>query len=379
MNTVSPWASLPAFYPIVLTKEGDDDLRLNANWGCIERTERNIMRVSLAAGLSTAGAMIAGFVPTIGGIFAGGALGGIGNGASTWLAWEKSEQHFIEARLISDFPKVLERSRVINQYLDEVIGKMQKIYSVTATVNESMELSFDPLDEDINYLCCSLSRNQRNFFRLCTAGGLSAAGGWLGGLLPTPGGIIGGAILGGLGNGVSTWLAYEQTHDAEIYSRALKDLPHLFQQLNNSASTLLDLVESIKLQNLKCLMAEEPELSLINSDDISECCISLRYLRNFSYVNIAGWMSAIGGWVGGYWPHPAGIIIGGSLQSAANAISTWLAWEKANDKEMGKTAVEHFPELVLKVNEISKKLITLSALTRTCLKLEDRVSTLLEI
>lgn len=369
MNIENTRIGLPILQPIVLTTEDDDEMRIHANWGVLERLERNIMRVSLAAGLSAIGGVLAGFVPTTGGIFAGGAIGGIGNGVSTWLAWEKADQYFLEARLIEDFPKVMERTTAIDQYLDDIIARMQKLYSVGLPV-DTTEPSIETKDDDDAALC-SIGRKQRNCVRLMTAGGLSAAGGWLGGFAPNPAGIIGGAVLGGIGNGVSTWLAFEQANDKEIQQKALKDLPKVFKQLHASSTALIDLVECIRLLDPECLMFEEAELKPVNSEDTpsDECCLKSRYLRNFAYVNIAGWMSAAGGWVGGYWPHPGGIIIGGTLSSAANAISTWLAWEKPNDVEMEKTAIKRFPELVLKVNAISHKL---NHLTNICSGIEKK-------
>lgn len=47
MNVENVRMGLPIFKPIVLTKEDDDEMRIHANWGCIERLERNILRVSL--------------------------------------------------------------------------------------------------------------------------------------------------------------------------------------------------------------------------------------------------------------------------------------------------------------------------------------------
>lgn len=375
MSIEKTWVGLPSYEPIVLAKEDDDIVRIHANWGCIERLERNFMRVSLAAGLSIAGALLTGFVPTAGGIFGGGLLSGIGNGTSAWLSWEKSDQYFLEARLINDFPKVFERAKAINQYLDDVINKMQAVYSVTIPVISPIEASVDLSNEDNHF-----ARHSRNFVRLCAAGSLSAAGGWLGGFLPAAGGIYGGAILSGMGNGLSTWLAFEQANEAKIRTRALKDLPHLFKKLNNCANTLLDLVGTIRLLNPECLMLDE-DLKPVNSGDTTsfECSISLRYLRNFAYVNIAGWMSAAGSWMGGYWPRPAGIIIGGSLSGVANVCSTWLAQEKVNDIEMEQTALKLFPKLVLTVDEISRKLIALSTLTKTCSELKDLPSNVLEI
>lgn len=128
------------------------------------------------------------------------------------------------------------------------------------------------------------------------------------------------------------------------------------------------------------MISDEPALEPISSEDIpiDGCCIKPRYLRNFAYVNIAGWMSPAGGLVGGYWPHPAGIIIGGSLSSVANAISTWLAWEKLYDNEMEKTVVKRFPKLGLKVNEISHKLTSLTDLTKICLASEKMPKLILE-
>ncbi len=363
MNTVT---ILPVFSPIVLTKEDDDDeMRLNANWGCIERLERNALRVSLAGGLSVIGGVVAGFSPTFGGILAGGAIGGIGNGASTWLAWENPDQYFIEARLVEDFPKLLERSQVINQYLDQVIDKMQNIYSVTINLPE-VPPTEDP-EEDTSF--CTFNRHHRNCIRLCTAGSLSAAGGWLGGFVPTTAGIIGGAVLGGIGNGVSTLLAYEQTNEAKI-QRAVEAIPRLLKELNECGTKLNDLVEEIKALNLECLLFDDLRPQETEVEEGFNCG---RYMRNFAYVNLAGWMSAAGGWMGGYWPTPAGIVIGGGLASAANAISTWLAWEKPNDKEVEKAAVKGLPELIFNINQISQKLIALSTLTKACKDLKEPV------
>jgi hypothetical protein len=76
---------------------------VNKIYSSTSRTSRNLMRVSLAGGLSCVGGVISGDprVQVVFGttlvtvVFLGSFIGGVGNGLSTWLAWETDTEERI--------------------------------------------------------------------------------------------------------------------------------------------------------------------------------------------------------------------------------------------------------------------------------------------
>ncbi len=312
------------------------------------RTERNLARVTLAGGLSFAGGCVSGFVPSIAGITAGGIISGVGNGVSTWLAWEKKKDHLLESRIITDFPKLAKKVTDLNSLIDRV----NVTYS--DTINEPLQI---PLSKP-SHPWFWATKDRRNFVRVFVAGALSAAGGWLGGFAPTTEGIILGSFLGGIGNAVSTWLAFEQVNDDLIETSAKELLPKLQQIVKDSEAQLTILMDRVKALGITLL----PPIEQATEDPTSlpPQCLKTRNQRNFVYVNTAGWLSAAGGWISGFVPDTSGILVGGAVGAAANSISTWLAWEKETDKEIERTVLHDFPKVILKIAMLTQRIQTLT-------------------
>lgn len=342
----------------------DDRLQENSSCCCINhRNKRNFWRVSIAGGLSMAGGWLAGFLPTTAGIIGGAVLSGVGNGASTWLAWEQKNKKIIEARLMTDLPAFDAQINAFDNNLTQICERVVNVYKQNiATNKEDLNAVNELLTvEPKNMPCFWNGRMRRNFIRLFVAGGLSAVGGWIGGFYPTVAGTTVGGILGGIGNGLSTWLAFEKKNQRITEEDALQILPRLIEIMDENEKSLIGIINRIKDVRPEILMdfnqasAEEVE---DDAEETSSCCSS-RCGRNVTYVNIAGWLSGAGGAVAGFFPNAAGIISGGIMGGAANSISTWLAWENPNDREIDRRVLEDFPNLVTKVAVIYSKIHTL--------------------
>ena len=340
------------------------------SWCCGQRLGRNFVRVSSAGILSTAGALITGFFPVGLPVFAGGAVSGIGNGASTWLAWEKKETRLLEARMMTDLPKVTTKIESISLRVNSILDTVQLILkekdlNILAEDLEEVVHESSILDDDNKLPFFWNTKHRRNFIRLCIAGSFSAAGGWLGGFVPKTGGIIAGGILSGIGNAISTWLAYEQTNDAVIEKRALEEFPKLVEIAQKTEEKLLSIIERIKALKPAFLIDYKPiiatQVVATEEEECGRCVWGLREERNFWYINLAGWMSASGGWVAGLYPTIAGILIGGALGASANSLSTWLAFEKINDEEIERIATEDFPKIALNIIDLHQRVMGLEA------------------
>jgi hypothetical protein len=231
----------------VVLKEFDECMNYRENWCCGSRLGRNFLRVFTAAFLSFGGAVLAGFNSTIAGIIVGGFISGIGNGASTWLAWEKKEKHFVNVRLMNDFPRVANMVDELDDKLTYIINTYDQKEKVDEHVkNIDIPKILKEADITVQHRFYWMLRLGKNYARLLFAGGLSSAGGWVGGFFLSIPGIIGGALLGGLGNGISTWLAYEQPFDIITTKRALRDLPILLNILKETDTRMSNIVDRLR-------------------------------------------------------------------------------------------------------------------------------------
>jgi hypothetical protein len=359
---------LEASGKITLTELESPELNQpSSSWFFNSRFKRNMSHVSLAGGLSAAGSYVSGFFPTTAGIICGGVLGGIGNSTSTWLAWEKKRELLIQARILHDFPILNTKLTIIQAKLSHLVEFIKFLDAeVDQPTEESTTIIEEPVTNEKNKLPCFWrTRNQRNFLRVFLAGALSAAGGWLGGFEPSVGGIIAGGALGGIGNAVSTWLAFEQINDGIIRKSALEILPELVKVTEKNEEKLIALIERIKILQPHFLVNFESQTisipTLVNNIESSTCCLTrTRAQRNFIYVNTAGWLSGAGGWISGFFPNTPGILVGGATSAAANSISTWLAWEKPKDQKVERVVLQDFPQTLLKISELSKQVMRLT-------------------
>lgn len=340
--------------PEVYLSQEEENSGKSSLWCINSRTKRNILRVSVAGGLSMAGGWLAGFLPTVGGILGGAFLGGVGNGASTYLAWEVKHKKLIEARWIHDVPQ-------LSLQANALVARVEVLAKRILTNSENLP-SPSVLGTADTHSACLKRRWQRNFVRIFVAGGLSAAGGWLGGFVTSAPGVIVGGILGGVGNGLSTWLAFEKKNDRALRENALEHIPRLSEILQEKTQALEELIKRIQNQNPEILLdAHQEPVALENEEEIEPRCQPNRLAVNVTYVNIAGWLSAAGGVVAGYEPNPGGILVGGFLGGAANSLSTWLAWENPHDREVTQLFEEEFPQLVLKVSRVAALIDALNA------------------
>lgn len=360
-----------------------DDV-VNPNTWCYHSIAgRNIVRISTAAILSTAGAWLAGLLPTNEMIGVGGGICGIGNGASTWLGWESKIVHLIHSRMRADFPKIVKKTSQMSERIFSLVDTInafennKEAISLPDHFQEVEAISIQEKQQALPWICST--RNRRNCIRLFVAGGFSGAGGYWGGFDTSVTGVISGGILGGIGNALSTWLAYEQEHDEITKKRALDQLPKLVEMteaLEGRLETVVNFINILRPQlivNHQSSFSPQSFLKEMDEED-AWICMETRERRNFVYVNVAGWMSAGGGWVSGYYPQPAGIVIGGTMGAVANAISTWLAWEKKHDKEIEKIAIHDFPQLVLKITEIYHLVSALESYVAVLAKESDKMS-----
>ena len=239
--------------PLALSPETNIDDLAGASSAFIlfrTRMRRNIIRVTFAGALSTLGAIIAGFFPSLTGILVGGFIAGVGNGVSTWLDWEKSRGHVIRARLVHDFDRAVEAVAALSMQIIIVATALAsqqasaqpagapssyqsaECSSVVDGDSEPIVPAFvdTPIDPRVH---CGVSRRYRvNFVHCFIAGILSAAGGWLAGFEAVAWGIVVGAVLSGVGNSVSTALFLEEPNDQRVQLRALQDVPDLIHKIN---------------------------------------------------------------------------------------------------------------------------------------------------
>jgi hypothetical protein len=351
---------LQASKKIELIELNSPEIVQNSSIWCFNsRFKRNICRVSLAGALSSAGACLGGFLPTACGIIGGSILGGVGNGASTWLAWEKKSEHLIRARIRRDFPALVLKVSLLNERLLLLAKRIGPIYAVSLKDEAQAFVIDKPVAaQEQNQPWYWRTRNRRNGIRLFVAGALSGAGGWLGGFVTSATGIVAGGVLGGIGNAVSTWLAFEQTNDKITRKSALEFLPKLVQITEESETRLTNLIERIGCIDFAPIAPLQSVLERTDRDvEGPACCmVATREWRNFIYVNAAGWLSAAGGLLGGFFSNTAGTLIGGAVGATANSISTWLAWEKEGEREIERVVLQDFPKLALKIVEISKQI-----------------------
>lgn len=347
---------IPAHY---LSSVDDAEFAKKTTLGCLDsRIRDNLFRVFAAGGLSFAGAVLAGLVPTTWGIIGGAALSGIGNGASTYLAWEKDNKKLIEARYLRDLPALMTSVDATEQKLARLIERVQAVQEVIIEA-EGERASTALGEERPVHSACFRYRAQRNLIRILTAGGLSAVGGWLGGFVTSATGVTFGGILGGIGNGLSTWLAFEKKNEEAIREHALNTLPQLFAIAEEADLKLVALIERIKEIHPEIIMDFSDIEGPQNEIEQDPHAFAKRIAKNTTYVNIAGWLSAVGGLIAGFAPNTAGILVGGVTGGAANSISTWLAWEGPNDKAVERTEVEVFQASVLKIVSLAAKIQTL--------------------
>lgn len=331
----------------------DFDEISKATWCLDSRKGRNFTRIAIAGTLSLGGTLLASYYTTPEGIIAGSLIAGVGNSASTYLAWEKKWRNLIEARLITDLPKILFKVTALEKEMGELISCIESISSKIFIDEDLLDLTHvEHPGEDITSKCARMGRNA---LRLSMAGGLSAAGSYLAGFKPNNPGIIIGGIVNGGGNAVSTWLAYELENDKLIEETALEKLPVLVHHVQETEQKLLDVIKKIKINAV--LISEE--LTDSKMYDIPECWS--RNHRNFMALNVAGWLSTAGGLVSGFSPTTPGILIGGAVGGVANSISTRLAWEGVHDKQMEYVVLKVVPKLELRIDRLGRQAIRISA------------------
>lgn len=358
---------LPPYSHIKLTELDVNAIPPDATFCCLDtRIKRNICRVLFAGTLSAVGAGLIGFLPTIEGIVCGGFLSGVGNAVSTWLAWERKRDYFIEQRITCDYPLLEAKVHLIDESLYALANQLKSIYS------ESIE-NF-PHDED-NPLPSVLenkalpwlwkTRNRRNFIRLFLAGAIPAAAACIGGFVPTTAGIIANGVLSGLGNSLSTWQAYEKSSEKNLRKSAIELLPKLVaiaEKEEQNLAALIQRVNTLFPEIIQRLEVPDKKNCRTNLAKKSCCLIKTRQRRNMLYVNSAGWLSGAGGWIGGFVPDTPGILVGSALGGIANTLSTWLSWEKAHDGQVENILKNEFPKLTAKILAISKRTHFLFAL-----------------
>lgn len=343
---------------IELTQLDSERIAQNSSIWCLNsRNKRNFARVTLASSLTTAGSWLTGFVPNIWGLIGGGILSGVGNGASTWLDWETKTQSLIRARSIDDFSKVKSKVHSIEKRVSCLMQHFQMI-----SPNEVTELAKqeEESEDESRKNCLCPIRNRRNFIRVFVAGALSGAGGALSGFNTTLVGILVGGILAGIGNGVSTWVTFENPNDSSIKKRMLNELPNLVQLIQENEEKLFQLMVKVnsvsQVSSFNNEIAQDRSFVENEADESSFWAIRTRCRRNFIYVNTAGWISATGDWLRGFFPNIQGILIGSALGAVANSMSAWLRWEKKDDRHIEQVAVREFPVLASKIARLSRQI-----------------------
>jgi hypothetical protein len=355
---------------VILIKESlseihlEDELILEKTpkWCCGSRHGRNAFRVIATAIASTAGALLKSFLPNVGGIIGGGIVSGVANGASTWLSWESKSEFLLEARMMTDLTKVLNKVDSINEQLTVLCDKIQEFSSSKIFISESNHVKYND-DEGCFWLW--RTRHRRNIIRLTVSGGVAAAGGLIGGFWKDTGGIITGAIVGGIGNGLSTLFSYEKTNSYQIRKIAFTELPQILKTAEALEKELIQLVRKIDLLKPSLFYLTESKsiecVPLLLEENANQCCaINPRNTRNFIYVNVTGWLSGAGAWISGFEPNVGGIIGGSLIVGVANSLSAGFTWEKESDELIERRCAENFSVLVTKVMELQQKVNLLS-------------------
>lgn len=318
------------------------------------RLIRNLTRVGIAGGLSAAGGWVSGFIRTSGGILGGAILSGVGNGASAYFSWEKKRDRLIETRITEDFPLIAEKVELLSSQMAHLNGFLE-----TSDLSEEMrEKEEAPLFVPERKMWCGATREQRNIIRLFAAGALSAAGSWYSGFDSSNTAIFVGGTLCGLGNALSTWMAFEKVHSETIRQSALTSLPHLADQVDREEKQLIECIERVQkiFPEYVLTQRENNPLRLSRKTPEISSWMSERNRWNFFYVNVAGWLSGLGSLVAGVFPTTPGILIGGTMGGAANSISAWFDWEKPKDKEVERLVLEEFPKTVSQITKLSQQI-----------------------
>jgi hypothetical protein len=347
---------IPAHY---LSNAEDGEFAKKTTLGCLDsRIRDNLLRVVGAGGLSFIGAMLAGFYPTTLGIIGGAVFSGVGNATSLYLSWETKNEKLIKARYIRDLPALMTGVDVIEQKFARVIEKIEMLFGITM---EDVEAEIGPIstplgEERPEHTACFRYRAQRNLIRILTPGCITAVGGWVGGFSKSAMGVTVGSLLSGIGNGFSAGLALEKKNEEAIQEHALNTIPQLFEIAQEAERKLVDLIERIQELHPETILDFSDIEGAVNQVEHHPHERAKRMAKNITYLNIAGWLSGLGGLIVGFEPNTAGIFIGGAIGGAANSISTGLTWERGNDREVIRTEVEDFSSLVLKIVSLAAKI-----------------------
>lgn len=350
---------------IKLTQLDSPEITQHYSFWCFNsRNKRNCWRVTVAGTLSAIGAWVNGLYPTLAGILGGGIVSGTANGISAAFSRETQEYELIKSRILIDLPKVASKIEILNR----------NILTVTEQITtEQEDQSEFIIEANAKNFSASIekplpfywsTRNIRNLLRIITAGGLSAAGGWLGGFHPSIPGVLIGGVIGGIGNALGTIFIFEKPNDELTRKIALERLSKILESLEKDEENLIILIEKIKQLNQKIKINfsnfDEENSSFESFYDEPSCGpIGKRVIRNFTYVSIAGLLSAAGGWITGFSSETYGILIGGAFSGVANSISTWFILEEAIDKKIEEIVLNNFPRIVLKVDLIANKILKL--------------------
>ncbi len=336
----------------------------------------NFSRVFLAGSISAAGSLLSGLHPDVLGKIAGIFLSGLGNGLSTMFAWENKRSELIEIRMLKDFPKLVRQTCLINEKLAQLIEQIQPHYHKQIGATHQENLTSNDLFITKELEKANSSRWMLNTARISVAGGMSCAGGLIGGILNTQiAGVILGSVLSGMGNGLSTWLAFEQLNDRITRKTALEYLQTLKDLNQKNEKDLDNLIERTKMlypNTLIALDTIEPTQPILekkldhamttptSSNRLWDLLMGSRRKRNFVYVNAAGWLSGAGASISAFKSDLIGVCFGSLLGGAANGLSTWLAWENLNDKEVERIVLQDFPQVIEKTCKLSKEILRLS-------------------
>lgn len=206
--------------------------------------------------------------------------------------------------------------------------------------------------------CGSLrSRTVQNLGRVAVAGAFSLAGGLVAGLVPKVVNIVAGSALAGIGNGLSTWLAWKRKKAPLFEERIVTDFPLLKEQVG--------VLETKVTQIWKAAFPEEPiptetKTPFKLASPIPENLPwywRTRHRRNFWRLFIAGSLSGAGGCIAGLDPTVAKIILGSIVGGGANAISTWLAYEQKYELLIKSRASVDLPKIMEAIKEAEEKLL----------------------
>lgn len=187
--------------------------------------------------------------------------------------------------------------------------------------------------------------------------------------------------IAGLGNGVSTWLDWEKESSQEIKQRLCDDFERVAHRIDDIKAqmrhgTTSQLAagggeadaedapasprsssRSVNSSNRLTADADDVCASTCPAEDDSDCVgCSVRHRRNALFLFIAGTLSAVGGWLGGFFADQAwGVIIGAVLSGVGNSVSTALFLEEKDEAKVKRAAREDIPTLASRVNEIAAR------------------------